>query len=134
MRKWIFVLLVPVLVSAGLVAISPGVSAEPYPGTVETTPKSGGPDRVKKGKRPKTHVNVKTSGNAKPEGRLRVTYTRKAGGFKRTKTMPYEGGRVVFRGPKLKKPGKYFIKVTFLPAKDSVYKRSTRTYRIKVVR
>lgn len=134
MRNLILGLLATALVGAGLVAVPASAGAAPYPGSVRTTTIATGPAKFKQGHRPKTTAKVSAAGNARPVGQLKVRYQRKQGGFTATKTVKYKGKKVSFRGPKLKKRGKYVVRVQYRPKSDSVWTKSTDSYTFKVVK
>lgn len=114
---------------------APAASAvEVYPGTVVTSTDAGGPRKVATGKRPKSSVYVKTAGTAKPVGSFRVQYFHKASKTSRYKTVGYQGKRVTFFGPPLRKRGTWQIRATFQPKPGSVWKSSRDSYSLKAIR
>lgn len=134
MKKLFVGLFATLLMGAGLVGVTPGsaVAACPYTGCVTTSTDAGGPHRLASGHRPRTVVKVSAAGNPKPSGSLRVTYERVKGGFSETITKGYSGGVERFRGPVLKKEGRYTVTVKFVPGSNSVWKKSADGYELVV--
>ncbi|GAA1758114.1 hypothetical protein GCM10009795_000600 [Nocardioides hankookensis] len=133
MKKFITGLVAAFLLSAGFVAVSAetaSAACKPtqYTQCPATSTKAVGAKIVKKGKKPKTVVSVKSSGNVKPKGLVIVTI--KGPGTNKTTRVKYNGKTISVTGPALKKKGTYKITVTFKGdnAKDS----KARTYTIKV--
>ena len=131
MRRAVTGLIVAAALALGSITVA---VADPYPGTVGTVADADGARKVHRGKKPTTKVRVRAAGNAKPVGRLKVTYSRVDGGFRATKTVKYSGKSVSFKGPRVKKRGKYKVLVRFDPKPESVFKKSRDSYRFKVVK
>jgi hypothetical protein len=135
MKRLIAGLLFAALASCGLVGISSATaSADPYPGTVKTTVIV----KVKKhtfvGRKAKIKVTVTASGNAQPAGKVKIVVKRVGGGAKFKRNLNYTGGTVKFKTHKLKKPGRYKIKVKYLPPAGSVFAKSKAKGGFKVKR
>jgi hypothetical protein len=136
MKKLIIGLFAAILMGSGLVAFTGGsaVAACPYTGCVDTTTNASGDTSLERGDRPVTTVKVKTDGNATPKGDIKMIYQRVKGGFYRTKTVSYSGGKVEITGPRLKKLGRYTVTAKFIPNDNSVFARSSDSYSLRVRR
>lgn len=134
MKKLIAGLFAAILTTAGLVAVTSSVpaaaSCRPGYQCNNTTTKPSAPAQVRANKPVKVKVNVQTRGNVKADGVLTVVVTG-PGGFKKTIKVKVVDGKVqpVNLG-KLKKPGKYKVKVTFKG--DDGFRDSAGTDTIKV--
>lgn len=133
MKKILLAVLATVLIAGGA-GNAPTMAAEEYPGTVATSTDAGGPRQMQAGKSPKTSVYVKTAGNAKPVGTIRVRYFHKASETSRYKSVAYNGKRVTFFGPKLARVGNWQIQAVYQPKGGSVWKSSRDSYSLKVVK
>ncbi|MDP3894674.1 hypothetical protein [Nocardioides sp.] len=134
MKKILLAVLATALVAGGAASAPTAVAAEPYPGTVMTSTDAGGPRKMQAGKRPKSSVYVKTAGNGRAVGTIRVRYQHKASGTSRFKSVAYKGKRVTFFGPKLAKVGPWQIRAIFQPKSGSVWKTSRDSYSLKVIK
>lgn len=134
MKKTLLALLTTGLLVGGAVGTTAIAAAEEYPGTVATMTDAGGPHKMAVGKKPKSSVFVKTAGTGKPVGSIRVQYFHKASKTSRYKTVGYQGKRVTFFGPALKKVGAWQLRFTFKPKAGSVWKSSKDSYSLNVVR
>ena len=133
MKTTLLAVLATVLIAGGGVSM-PSASAEEYPGTVVTATDIGGPRKVMIGKKPKSSVYIKSAGNTRPRGSVRVQYLHKASKKSLFKTVAYQGKRITFFGPKLTKAGSWQVRAVFRPKAGSVWKTSKDSYSIKVVR
>lgn len=133
MKKTLLAVLATVLVVGGG-ASAPTSAADEYPGTVTTATDVGGPRKMAVGKKPKSSVYVKSAGNAKPVGSIRVQYLHKASQKSRFTTVKYRGKRVTFFGPKLTRVGAWKVSALFRPQVGSVWKTSKDSYSLKVIR
>ena len=134
MRKVIVGLLFTVLASTGYAAGTvAAASAEPYPGTVPTTVTVKHKQQVQKGKKVRVRATVTAAGNSSPTGRVKITVKRAAGGYKLVRFKAYSGGTVKIRTGKLRKLGKYNVKVKYKPTAGSVWKKSKAktSFRVK---
>lgn len=132
MKKLIIGLFASVLMSTGLVAFTgSSATADPYPGTVATNCHASGQSLVRKNRAPKSKLRVSTAGNGTPMGSLRATYKRLPGSSKSV-TRGYPGGTKSFRGPRLRKAGRYKVTVKYLPSANSVFKPCRDSYRLRV--
>ncbi len=134
MKKILLAVLATVLLGGGAVSAPTATAAEEYPGTVATTTGAGGPHKVGYGKKPKSSVYIKTAGNGKPVGSIRVRYFHKPSQSSRYKTVSYQGKRVTFFGPKLRRVGGWQLRFVFRPKAGSVWKTSRDSYSLKVVK
>jgi hypothetical protein len=136
MKKLIIGLFAAILMGTGLVAFTGGsaIAACPYTGCVDTNTNASGDTSLERGDRPVTTVKVKTDGNATPKGDIKVIYQRIKGGFYRTKTVAYSGGKIEITGPRLRKLGRYTITTKYIPRSSSVYDRSRDSYKVRVTR
>lgn len=134
MKKMLPALLATVLLGGGAVSAPTATAAEPYPGTVATTTDAGGPHKLGYGKKPKSSVYVKSAGNGKPVGSIRVQYFHKASQTSRYKTVGYQGQRVTFFGPRLRRVGGWQLRFVFRPQAGSIWKSSRDSYSLKVVK
>lgn len=130
----VLALLTTGLLAVGLVSAPTTAAAEEYPGTVATVSDAGGPRKLTVGKKPKSSVYVKTAGTGKPVGSIRVQYFHKASQTSRYKTVGYQGKRVTFFGPQLKRVGAWQLRFVFRPQAGSVWKSSRDSYSLTVVR
>lgn len=117
MKKLISGVAAAFLLSAGFVAVSAETASaackpSQYVDCPASSTKPAGAKSVKAGKKPKTTVNVKSQGGVKPKGTVTVIY-KGPGGFSKTVTAKVVNGKVVVSGPKLTKPGKYKVSVSF---------------------
>lgn len=133
MKSLVLGLLAALVVSLGLVTV-PTAATEPYPGSVATSASASGPSTIQRGHRPTSKVLVRAAGNAKPVGKIRVSYVRTRGGFSASKNIRYYGEAVSFPGPSLTRRGKYRVSTTFVPKKGSVWQRSATSYTLKVIK
>lgn len=134
MKKMLLAVLATVLLGGGAVSVPTATAAGEYPGTVPTATDAGGPHKAGYGKKPKSSVYIKTAGNGKPVGSIRVQYFHKASQTSRYKTVGYQGQRVTFFGPELRKVGGWQLRFAFRPKSDSVWKKSQDSYSLKVVK
>jgi len=136
MKKLIIGLFAAILMGSGLVAFTGGsaIAACPYTGCVSTNTVVFGDTSLERGDRPVSHVKVKTDGNATPKGSIKMIYDRVKGGFHRTKTVDYNGGKIQVVGPRLKKLGRYIVTAKFIPNEGSVFGRSSDSYSLRVRR
>ena len=128
MKKFLSGMIAALLMAAGLVAFS-GQSAQAACGdqytpcvATKTKPKAKPVDSTKK---PVVEVQVTANGNVKPVGVVEITVNGK------TYTANYKGGKIDVKLPKLK-PGKYKVKVTFVPAKVGNFEESSKTITLTV--
>jgi hypothetical protein len=133
MKKLISGIVAAFLLSAGFVAVSAetaSAACKPtkYVECQASSTKPVGPKTVKAGQKPKTNVTVKTQGSVKAKGTVTVTYTG-PGGFSKTVKATVKNGKVTVVGPKLTKPGKYKVTVSF---KGDNVKDSKGSYSITV--
>lgn len=133
MKKTLMAVLATVLIAGGAVS-APSASAEEYPGTVVTATDIGGPRKVMIGKAPKSSIYIKSAGNTRPRGTVRVQYLHKASKKSLFKTVAYQGKRITFFGPKLKRAGSWQLRAVFRPKAGSVWRTSKDSYSVKVVR
>ncbi|WP_155993123.1 hypothetical protein [Nocardioides sp. URHA0020] len=123
------------MLSAGFVAVSAETAqaaCKPtrYVQCTATTPKASVPKKVKKNKKAKVGVTIRTQGNKKALGTVTVVI-RGPKGFKTyKKTVSYKGKRISVLTSKFKKKGTY--KVTIIFKGKSPFKDSKKTYTIKV--
>lgn len=134
MKKIVLAVLATVLIGGGVVGTPTIAAAEEYPGTVATATDIGGPRKMTAGKKPKSSVYVKTAGTGKPVGSIRVQYFHKASKTSRFKTLAYNGKRITFFGPQLKRVGAWQVRAVFRPKAGSVWKSSKDSYSLTVVR
>jgi hypothetical protein len=133
MKKLISGVIAAFLLSAGFVAVSAetaSAACKPtkYVECQASSTKPVGPKTVKAGQKPKTNVTVKTQGSVKAQGTVTVTY-KGPGGFSKTVKATVKNGKVTVVGPKLTKPGKYKVTVSF---KGDNVKDSKGSYSITV--
>lgn len=134
MKKLVAGAIGALMVSAGLVA-SAGIAAhaDPYPGTVDTTTTASAAKTVKKNRTANVCGKVEvTNGSGTPVGRLTISV--KGPNFSDSDKFGYAGGKVCFRTGKLKKTGKYTVKVSFDAKSGTVYKDSSDSTSFKVVK
>ncbi len=136
MKRLIVGLLFAALSVCGLVAVSSApAGADPYPGTVQTTVVVKHKKKVPVRHRIKIKVTVTAAGNAQPTGQVKIKVKRVGGGAKKFKrTVSYAGGTVKFRTGKLKRPGRYKVKVKYIPPAGSVFTPSKAISKFKVKR
>ena len=134
MKKTLTALLATAVLVGGAVGAPTTASAEEYPGTVATATDASGPHRMTVGKKPKSTVFIKTAGTGKPVGSVKVQYLHKASGTSRYKTVGYQGKKITFFGPALKKRGAWRLRFTFQPKSGSVWKSSRDSYSLNVVK
>jgi hypothetical protein len=132
MKKLISGVIAALLLSAGFVAVSAETASaackpSQYVDCPASATKATGPKTVKKGKKPKTSITVKSQGGVKPKGTATITY--KGPGVKKTIKVKVVNGKASVTGPALKKKGTYTVTVSFVG--DNV-KNSKSTYKIKV--
>ncbi|WP_134739904.1 hypothetical protein [Nocardioides sp. 503] len=134
MKKLIVGLLASFLIASGLVAFtgSPSTAACPYTGCIATSSSITGPKSVKQNTAPKFKINVRANGNARPRGSVKVTV--KGPGVNNTRTTSFTGSPKSVKGPRLRKAGRYTVTMVFTPAKNSVWKGSRDSYKLKVVK
>ncbi len=125
MKKLIVGILAAFLMLGGLVAVSETTASAakcPYTDCIKTNTNTGGSTKTTtKKKAPKVVVKISAQGNAKPEGKVTITFNPKGPGKSITVSAKYQGGKLVISGPKLD-PGKYSVTVDFnakAPFKDS---------------
>ena len=134
MKKFVAGAVGAVMMSAGLVA-SAGTAAhaDPYPPTVATTTTAFVAKKVKQNRSANVCGTVTvTSGSGTPVGT--VTFKVKRGKFSLSKSFGYAGGKICYRTGKLKKTGKYKVKVIFDAKPGTVYKDSSDSASFKVVK
>ena len=135
MKRLVVGLLFAVLTVGGLVGIStPSATADPYPGTVQTSVVIQAKKKVAQGRRGKVKISVTASGNARPTGNVRVIIRKVGGGYKLRLNVSYNGGIVKVKTSRLKKPGRYKVKVKYLPPANSVFTKSKGKGGFKVKR
>ena len=135
MQKFFASLIAAVVMTAGLVAFSGGTAtAAPYTGTVPTSTRIDAPNTVKINRRATVGVKVTSNGNAEPKGRVTISVTRALGGYRFTDNRAYTGSRINFTTTKLRKLGKYIVRVKFDRKPGSVFMDSDNTDTFKVVR
>ena len=135
MQKFFASLIAAVVMTAGLVAFSGGTAtAAPYTGTVATSTRIDAPNTVKVNRRATIGVKVTSDGNAEPKGRVTISVTRALGGYRVTDNRAYTGSRINFTTTKLRKLGKYIVRVKFDRKPGSVFMDSDNTDAFKVVR
>jgi hypothetical protein len=134
--KTLIGLFTALLMAAGLVAVSsPPASAacNSYSGCVKTTTKASAPSKVSKRRKATVCGSVKAvSSNATPRGNLRFTVTRNGGKYSFARTIPYGGGKMCVVTTKLRKPGRYTVRVAYLPQKNSIFNASSDSAGFKV--
>lgn len=139
LKKTLVTLLTTALMGAGLAGASSfstsAAAADPYVGTVPTLCDSGGPHGLARGKSPRSSLYIKPAGSGRPKGSVRVQYIHLPTDTVRgTRTLTYSGKRINFRGPKLKKPGRWLIRSTFSTPSRSVYQGCKDSYTLTVKR
>ncbi len=122
---------------AGLIAVSApaatAVKADPYTGTVPTKTAAVAPARVKANRPVKVKVKIIDASNETPRGKITIRVVdKKTGKFVKKATFKYSPTRVRYPAGKLPK-GKYRIIVRFVPAKASIFRRSSSVAITKVV-
>ncbi|WP_341924230.1 hypothetical protein [Nocardioides psychrotolerans] len=139
LKKTLVTLLTTALISAGLAGVSSFTTtaqgADPYPGTVPTLCDTGGPHTLRSGRSPRSSLYVKPAGSGRPKGSVAVQYIyQPTGKVRGAKSVTYSGKRVNFRGPKLNKPGRWLIRLTFDTPSKSVYQGCKDSYTLTVKR
>lgn len=135
MKKLTIGLLFAALAVCGLVGVAPSATAaDPYPGTVQTTLVVKAKKKVVVGKKGKVKATVTASGNVSPTGKVQVKVKRVGGGFTFKQTRTYTGGTLKFKTRALKKPGRYKVKVKYVPTAGSVFAPSKAKTSFKVLR
>ena len=135
MQKILASLIAAVVMTAGLVAFSGGTAtAAPYTGTVETSTRIDAPNTVQRNRRATIGVRVTSDANRAPQGRVTITVTRAQGGYRFIDNKAYTGSRINFTTTKLRKLGKYIVRVKFDRKPGSVFQDSDNTDAFKVVR
>ena len=135
MKKYFAGLLATLMMVAGLVAFSGGnATAAPYAGTVKTFTRIDAPNKVKRTHSARIGVRVTSDGNREPKGRVTITVTRSRSGYHFKDSVAYRGDKVYFRTTKLRKLGKYVVRVKFDRKPGSVFTDSDNTDSFKVVR
>lgn len=104
-----------------------------YPGTVETSVSVEGDDRVTSGEEQTVVVEVQVAGDARPQGRLTVVFTRQGGDYREERTMTYTGRPVVVRSSSLGQNGRYVATATFDAPDDAVWQDSQGQFAFQVV-
>ncbi|KQW48540.1 hypothetical protein ASC77_07255 [Nocardioides sp. Root1257] len=132
MKKLISGLIAAFLLSAGFVAVSAETASAAcqktqYTPCPVTVTKAAGAKTVKKGKKPKAIVSIKSAGNVKPKGKVTIIIT--GPGVRSAKTITYNGKSVSYVGPALKKKGTYKVTISF---KGTNTRDSKTSYTIKV--
>ena len=122
MKKLIAAIAALVMMALGLVAASGNVTAQAgyEPDSVPTQCKVASP-HVKQGKRAKTTVNVTSNSDVQETGKVTITWSKRGGGFSKSKTYSYSGKKT-YTGPVMNKRGEYNSKVKFNPAPQSIHK------------
>lgn len=133
MKKLVSGIVAAFLLSAGFVAVSAetaSAACKPsrYVECQASSTVATGAKTVKKGKKPKTVVTVKTQGSVKAKGTATVTY--KGPGVNKTVKVKVVNGKVTVTGPALKKKGTYTVTVSFTG--DNVKNSKAKTYKITV--
>lgn len=140
LKKTLVTLLTTALMSAGLAGVSSFTTTaqgadDPYVGTVPTLCDSGGPHGLARGKSPRSSLYVKPAGSGRPKGAVQVQYIHLPTDTVRgTRSLTYSGKRINFRGPQLKKPGRWLIRLTFVTPSKSVYQGCKDSYTLTVKR
>ena len=134
MKKMLLAVLATVLLGGGAVGVPTATAAEEYPGTVATTTDAGGPHKLVRGNRPKSSVYVRSAGNGRPVGTIRVQYFHKPSQTSRFRIVGYNGQRVTFFGPRLRRVGGWQLRFVFMPQAGSVWKSSRDSYSLQVVK
>lgn len=137
MKRLIIGLISALLMTAGLVGVSSTSASAvcPYTGCVKTATKVTVPNSpVKKGKKAKVCVSVKTDGNGNPRGRVGIIVKRTNGGYSFLNNKPYSGGKVCFKTTKIKKTGRYVVRATFSPGASTPFGASKNSTVFRVVR
>lgn len=134
--KKLFAGLVASIMMAGLVSglTVSSASAEPYPGSVPTFCKIGGPDVVQKGDRARFWVKVDSDANGTPRGHVTLRVNRLNGGYSFMDVKAYDGGRVYFTTDPLKQIGKYQARARFDGKAGSKWADCNNVQTFKVVR
>ncbi|WP_134768416.1 Ig-like domain repeat protein [Nocardioides sp. 1609] len=133
MKKLIVGLLFSVLLGSGLVAFSGSTASAvdcPYTGCVKTSTQVNATSPAARNLR--VRATVRTAGDARPKGQVKITVT--GPGKTRSATRDARSASTVtFSGLK---PGRYRVTATYVPAKNSIYKRSqdSTTVRVKARR
>ena len=123
---------------AGLVATTGSATASPYPGTVTTRiARVVMPSALKRGQRLHITVKVAASGNATPVGNVVVTVKRVSGHPQRvirTAITRTKGGTAVLHLGKIMRVAKYKVTIRFFAKSGTVFKDSSTTRSLRVVR
>ena len=111
-----YVVALALAASSGLVVRSPASAApcdNPYTSGFASHPHINAPSPVERGERARIVVRVATDGNVEPTGRVVLTVVRSSGGFSWKQAKKYQGGKLRFRTPALKRAGKYVVAARF---------------------
>lgn len=102
-------------------------AAPPYPSSVVTVTKAVMvKKKVRQGKHPQVRVTVTSGARQRVTGRLAVTVSG------RSQTVVYQGRATTVKLPKRLDRGWHTVKVTFLPKKNSIFRTSHDTTRVKI--
>lgn len=128
MKKTVIALFAALALLLGSGALVSGASAAPYPNTVATKTSVSASGSVTEGKRLTVTVRVRAGNASVTTGNVKVIF----GG------RVYEGRvvksyvKIKVKAPQVKKTMKKTLKVSYLPASNSVYKASDTSKQIKV--
>lgn len=129
MKKLIAAAAAAGLLTAGLAGTAGTANAAPYPPSVVTDTKAQAPLVIKRNK-VKIKVDVAVVGNVRPKGTV-VIIVKKANGKKIKNVKRTYKGKKRYSAGNLPR-GKYTTIIKFIPAKNSVYKRSRDVVKFKV--
>lgn len=126
MKKLVVAVASSLLLAVGLVG-TPGSTALardcPYTGCLNTTTHVDGPRAVPRHAKARMKVRVR-SGNAVPRGAIKLVVKRNNGGFRHERMVPYRGGSVIIRTPKLDRKGRYTVVAVYKPGPRQPFKSS----------
>ncbi|WP_121256224.1 hypothetical protein [Nocardioides ferulae] len=124
------------MMGSGMVALtSAPATAGPYTGTVETSTSIDAPAKVRKGAKARICVTVTAvDSDTRPKGRITVRAMHGTKGLQSLKTKDYRGSTTCLRTHRLKKIGKYTVRVHFDRKAGSIWKDSNQRVDMKVTR
>lgn len=108
-------------------------SGTAYPGTVATSVSIEGDSRVVSGGRQELVIEVRTAGDARPQGDVTIVYNREGGEYREQRTVAYTGQPLVVKSSSLGKPGRYVVTVSFRAAEESIWQDSAGEFAFQVV-
>lgn len=113
--------------------IAPAPSnAAPYVASATTHCDPGGVSAVRRGNTFVTHVHIRSNGNTKPKGTVKLTYQRVAGGYHSTKSVNYPGSPIDVAGPAFTQLGRYKVSVEFTPTNTSRFRSCSGSYTLEL--